>query len=153
MILVRIESMDDSAVGRGRIVRVSVCPCLGLERRDSGGRVGAQSFDHLFEHVVLCDPQPPVSNLERHMAVPEVIGDPTELGRIRASDLDHLLGLRDDFDDTAVFAFQAISAAERFTRWKKEPDFFARVECRAQAALLAELEGQDETLIGRFSCS
>lgn len=74
-----------------------------LERRLDGLRIGAQLFKHGLEHIVIEQAQPAVADLQRYMAVAEVIGGAGQLKRVAASDVKQLFRSGTNTYDTSVF--------------------------------------------------
>ena len=77
---------------------------LRLEWRFEGLRGGAQLFKHGLEHVVVEQAQPAIPNLQRHMAVAEVIGRACQFKGIGAGDVQQLFRPCAYTYDTSVFS-------------------------------------------------
>jgi len=110
---------------------------LRLKGRADRLRRRAQPFEHVLEHMVGRDAQESLADLHRHMPVAKVISGAREiLGRL-AGDMQNLLGLRDHFHYATVARDHQVAAAQDFSARQHQADFFAGVQFRSQAALLA----------------
>ena len=53
---------------------------FGLERRHRAADLRAKALEHPLQHVIVAEPQIPVTHFDRHMPVAEVIRDPGQRG-------------------------------------------------------------------------
>ena len=72
--------------------------------------------------MVAPDPQRLGRDLRRQMAIAEVPGQPDQMLRITALDLDQRLGGGDDLDQPAVLEHQRIAAAQRQRMFEVEQE-------------------------------
>ena len=94
-------------------VTARVRPTFGIERRLDLDDARAQPLHHRLDDVIAADAQAFWHDLGRQMAVAEMPGDPNQMQRIGAADLDQRLRGRDHFDQPSVFQHQRIAAAQR----------------------------------------
>jgi hypothetical protein len=138
------ELMDHTAV-RGRhiiemgmvmaIVRVlarmlPISTRLGFEWRVQVNHLQTQAFQHLLQHMVVGNAQPAFANLQRDMAIAEVIRSSRQFERGIAIGLQHFLILRDDFHDAAIGRDQQVAATQHFTTRQYHADFIAGFQLR-----------------------
>jgi len=96
-----------------RVTGARIGAAFGIERRLDLDHPRAQPLDHRLDDVIAPDPQAPGNDLRRQMAVAEVPGDPNQVVRIGASDLDQRLRRRDNFDQPVIVEHQRIAAPQR----------------------------------------
>jgi hypothetical protein len=125
-----------------------VSAALGLEGGFFDAHRQAQTAHHLVEHVVVQIAQPAVPNLQRHMAVAEMIGGAREGARVGASDRRDGFRCRSDFDHAPIGGAQQIAAAQDLSTRKHYTDLLAARETSAKAAATAQLEWQQQAGIG-----
>jgi hypothetical protein len=94
------------------LLRSFVGAAFGLERRIDHGHLGAQALEQRFYRRIAGEPQPPLQELHRHMAVAEVPGQARESGKIGRANLEQRLGFSDDLDQFAVVQHQRIVGAQ-----------------------------------------
>ena len=123
------------------VVSARVCARLRLERRLDVRHSGAQLADHFLEDMVLRDAQEIAADLDRHVAIAEVVRDLRQFLRF---DVQELLGLGDDLDYAPVGGGHQVAAAQDFAARQLEADLLARYQSRLQAALLPRLERQTQ---------
>jgi len=87
---------------------------LGLEGRMALDNPCAETFGKLSQHHIVGDPQPAFSDLQRYMAIAQMISNPDPLLRIVAHDVDHGFGLRAHTHDAAIFRNQQIAITQNF---------------------------------------
>ena len=113
-----------AVIMRGMIMsRLRIRPALGIERRLDLDDARAESLHHRLDDVIPADAQAFWHDLGRQMAVAEMPGDPDQMQRIGAPDLDQRLGGRDHLDQPAIFQHQRIAAAQRHRVFKIEQEF------------------------------
>jgi hypothetical protein len=88
-------------------------PTLRIERRLDLDHPAAKPTHHLLDDMIAPDPQAARRDLGRQMPVAEVPGDPHQMLRIAAADLDQRLRCCDHLDDATVFQQQGVAAAQR----------------------------------------
>jgi hypothetical protein len=118
MMVVRVIIMVMMAVVamivRDMIVsRLRIRPALGIERRLDLDDAGAQPLHHRLDDMIAPDAQTLRHDLGRQMAVAEMPGDPDQMQRIGAADLDQRLGGRDHLDQPVILQHQRVAAAQR----------------------------------------
>ena len=96
---------------------------FGIERRLDLDDARAQPLHHRLDDVIAADAQALRHDLRRQMAVAEMPGDPDQMQRIGAADLEQRLGGRDHLDQPAVFQHQRIAAAQRDGVFQIEQEF------------------------------
>ncbi len=122
-------------------------PASGSKGSSTGVDARAQALEHLLEHVVGREPQPPIAYLHRHVAVAEMVGGAGErLGRI-ARDVQERLGRRHDLDHAAVGGDDEVPAAKHRAARERHGDLLAGLEPRELPALLPPVEGEDEAAL------
>ena len=102
---VRLRFMRMAAGGIGA--------AFGIERRLDLDDAGAEPLHHRLDDMISANAQALRHNLRRQMTVAEVPGDPDQMMRIAALDLDQRLGCGNHLDQAAVFQHQRIAAAQR----------------------------------------
>jgi len=125
MVMVMIIVMVLTMIVRGMIMRAM---CVGVRRMRMARRIGAtfgierrldlddaraQSLDHRLDDVIPADAQALWHDLRRQMAVAEMPGDPNQMQRIGAADLDQRFGGRHHLDQPSILQHQRIAAAQR----------------------------------------
>ena len=125
MVMVITVVMVITMIMRGMIMRTM---CVGVRRMRMARRIGAafgierrldlddaraQSLDHRLDDVIPADAQALWHDLRRQMAVAEMPGDPNQMQRIGAADLDQRLRCRHHLDQPSIFQHQRIAAAQR----------------------------------------
>jgi len=85
---------------------------LRLERRIDGNHLGAEALQQRLYRRIGLEPEPALQNLNRHVAVAEVPGEPRERRQIGSTRLDQRLGLRHDLDKPAVVEHQRVVGAQ-----------------------------------------
>jgi len=120
------------------VVAGCVRPGFRFEGRFDVRDVCAERSDHLFEGVVLRDPQKFLAHLHRHVAIPEVVRDHCKGFRF---DVQKPLGHGNDLDHAAVGRGHEVAAAQDFAARQHHLDLFARGKPGLQPARLPRLEG------------
>jgi hypothetical protein len=95
-----------------RVAGLGIGAAFGIERRFDLDDARAQAFHHRLDHVVAADAQALRHDLRRQMTVAEMPGEPHQMLRIDAADLDQRLGCRDHLDHPAVFQHKSVAAAQ-----------------------------------------
>lgn len=84
-----------------------------IERRFDGDDARAEATHHFLDDVIAPDAQSLANDLGRQMTIAEMPGDPHQMLRIGAANLNERLGRRDDLDQPPVFQHQRIAATQR----------------------------------------
>ena len=129
---------------------VAVGAGLGLERRFDLRDARAELARHLLEHVVLGDAQEARPDLQRDVAVAEVVGNARKLGRF---DVQQLLGRGHDFYLAPVGRRHPVAATQYAAARQDERDLLAIISLRPQAAFLALLERQGQFQNRKYLCA
>ena len=114
--------MSVRGVGRMRMAR-RIGAAFGIERRFDLDDPRAQPLHHRLDDVIAADAQALRHDLRRQMAVAEMPGDPDQMMRIGALDLEQRLRRRDHFDQPAVFQHQRVAAAQCDGVFEVEQEF------------------------------
>jgi hypothetical protein len=100
-------------------------------------------FEHGLEYVVIEQAQPAIADLQRHMAVAQVIGGAGQFIGAGAGDVQQLFRAGAHAYDTSVFGLQAFAIVQwRLAALQKQADVFTLGTETAQAALAAGFEVQ-----------
>ena len=86
---------------------------FGIERRLDLDDARAKPLHHRLDDVIAPDTQTLGHDLCRQMPIAEVPGDPDQMMRVAAANLDQGLRRRDDFDQTSIVEHQRVAAAQR----------------------------------------
>src|SRR6185437_10971000 len=92
--------------------RSGIGATLGIERRLDLDDACAEPLHHRLDDVIPADAQSLRHELRRQMAVAEMPGDPDQVMRIAALDLEQRLGRRHHLDQPAVLEHQRVAAAQ-----------------------------------------
>jgi hypothetical protein len=125
-------------------VTAAISAGLRLERCLHGLKRRAQPLQHLLEHMVGCDAQEAISDLHRDMPVAQMVGRPGDVLWGLAGDVKHLLGLRHDFDYTAIACNDKVAAAQDVAARQHQRDLLAGSQVGAKPALLPRIERELE---------
>ena len=137
-----------TAIVRG--MRGGIGAAFGIERRLDLDDAGAQPFHHVLDDVIAADAQVAARDLRRQMPVAEMPGDPYQMRRIGASDLQQRLGRCDHFDQPAVFQHQRVAAAKRDGILQVEQEFEAARAGHRHPPPMAIVEVEHHGIGGRF---
>src|SRR6202012_6300171 len=74
---------------------------FGIERRLDFDHAGAEPFDHRLDDVIAANAQTPWHDLRRQVTIAEMPGDPDQVMRIAATNLDQRLRRGDHLDQTS----------------------------------------------------
>jgi hypothetical protein len=96
---------------------------FGVERRLDLDHARAKTLDHRLDDMIAPDPQPLGHDLGRQMPVAEMPGDPDQMMRVGAPDLEQRLRRRDHFDQPAIVEHQRVAAAQRDGIFEVEQEF------------------------------
>jgi hypothetical protein len=122
---------------------------LGLEGSLEHAHGKPELLHQAVEHVVVLVRQPPWLNLQRHVAIAQVVSGAREQVAIGALDRRQQLGARSHLDDQlAIAAGQPIAVFQRQTAVEQQPYLQPAVEARAQPGPSPQLEGERERLQG-----
>ena len=92
--------------------RAGVSTAFGIERRLDLDDAGAEPLHHRLDDVIPADAQPLRHQLRRQMAIAEMPGDPDQMMRVAALDLQQRLGRRHHLDQPPVLQHQRVAAAQ-----------------------------------------
>ena len=104
-------------------VTARIGAAFGIERRLDLDDPRAQPLHHRLDDVIAANAQALRHDLCRQMAVAEMPGDPNQMQRIGAADLEQRLGGRHHLDQPSVFQHQRIAAAQRDGVFQIEQEF------------------------------
>ena len=110
-------------VRRVRMTAAGIGAAFRIERRFDLDHAGAQPPDHRLDHVIAPDPQGFCHDLGRQMPVAEMPGDPDQMVRVGAPDLDQRLRCGDHLDQPAVVEHQRVAASQRDRVFEVEQKF------------------------------
>ena len=110
-------------VRRVRVAAFGIGAAFGIERRFDLDHARAQSLHHRLDDMVAPDPQAARGDLRRQMAVAEMPGDPDQMLRISAADLDQRLRRRDNLNQPGIVEHQRVAAAQRDGIFQVEQEF------------------------------
>jgi len=150
VVIVIVMVVVDLAAVAHLVVLVAVGAGLGLERRLDVRDARAELARHLLEHVVFGDAQEARPDLQRHVAIAQMVCDARQLGRL---DVQELLQRGDDLDLAPVGRGDAITVAQHPAARQDERDLFAVVRLRAQPAFLAQLEWKGKFQNRKYLCA
>ena len=85
------------------VMATAIGAVFRLERRFKGFGGGAQLIEHGLEHVVIEQAQPAIPDLQRDVAIAQVIGRAGQFKGAGAGDVQQLFRARADAYDTSVF--------------------------------------------------
>jgi hypothetical protein len=77
-----------TALGHMGVAAAGIGAAFGIERRIDLDHAGAEPLHHRLDDVIAPDPQALGHDLRRQMAVAEMPGDPNQMVRVGASDLE-----------------------------------------------------------------
>jgi hypothetical protein len=110
-------------VRRVRVAAFGIGAAFGIKGRFDLDHARAQSLHHCLDDMVAPDAQAARGDLGRQMAVAEMPGDPDQMLRIGAANLDQRLRRRDDLDQPAIVEHQRIAAAQHGGVFQIEQEF------------------------------
>jgi hypothetical protein len=117
-----VVSMGSAAVGAG----------LRLEWRLHGAHSKPQPAHHRIQHMVMQPAQPPRLDLQRHMAVAEMVGGSCEQERIIGFGTRDQLNRRMNPDHLTAFITQEVTVTQGFAARQQDANLAAVVESSAQ---------------------
>jgi len=129
------------AVVMTSVGRRKVGAAFGIERRLDGGHFCAEPREQRLDRGVAPHTQPVREQLNRHMPVAEMPGEPRERGQVLRARLDERLRLGDHLDQGAVVEQQQIAHAQR--------DLFDEVESKARPLHAGRAAVRRPALLGR----
>jgi len=121
---------------------------LGLEARADRAHGPAQPLDHGPQHMVGEQPQPAGANLQRHMAIADVIRDACQGHGIGGSNLEEFFGRGLHCHHAPVVEQQAVAVAQQGTGGQIDTDLLATEQGGTETRTLALLEGQFDDHVG-----
>jgi hypothetical protein len=84
-----------------------------VERRLDLEDTDAKALHHLLDHVIAANPQMSAGNLDRQVSVAEMPGDPHQLPRVGAANLDQRFWRSNNFNQSTIFEHERVTAAQR----------------------------------------
>ena len=123
---------------------------FGIERRFDLDDACAQPLHHRLDHMIAADAQALGHQLCRQMAVAEMPGDPDQVMRIGALDLEQRLGRGDHLDQPAVLEHQRVTAAKRDGILKVEQKLQSTRARHRHAAAMPVIEIEHDSVGRRF---
>jgi hypothetical protein len=132
--------VDPAAVAH-LVVLVTIRAGFGLERRLDVRDARAELARQLLKHVVFGDAQKALPDLERHVAVAEVVGNAR---KVLGFYVQQPFRRSDDLDLASVGRLHALTAAQHPAARQDERDLLAVIELGAQTAFLPQFERQRE---------
>ena len=106
--------------------------------------VQAELNQHVVQHIVALVTQPVRTDLQRHVAVTEVITGAGEQSCIMSVRAGHFFRRGDDLINLAGLAGQQAAITQHFAAFDKNADFCAACRCCSQSALFSFVEGQGD---------
>ena len=152
----RIEHMDAPAMPLIIMLMVHMAVAISTRLRlkafTDPMHMAAEPFDHRLQHMVGQQPQPAGPDLNRHMAIADVIRDPGQLQRIVGMHFEQVFGGRLDCDHTAIGQQQSIAVAQQRAGGQVNTDGLARQQLGSESGAFTLLEGQFDHLVGGTPC-
>ena len=125
----------------------AIGPSLGLERRLLVANLHAQAFKHMLQHMVLLQQDPANADLQRNMAIAEVIGGAHQIALILRGDQGNRFLRRDDLDDPPIRRAQPVAAAQHRPAFDRQRRLGPRFERHPQPAFLPPVEWQNQPVV------
>jgi len=94
------------------LLRGFVGAAFRLERRVDRNHLGAERLQQRLDRRISGEPQPPLQDLHRDMAVAEMPGEPRQHGKIAGTNLDQRFRLGHDLDQSAIVEHQCVVGAQ-----------------------------------------
>ncbi|GAA3949640.1 hypothetical protein GCM10022278_06010 [Allohahella marinimesophila] len=145
VVVVMIVGMVSVPISRG--VR-AIGARLRVERHFHQRSGQAEAFHHFSQHMVWCQPQPAMADLQGHMTVTEVIAATRQQMHIRGGGLNDLLWPGDHLDHEAIIVGEAFAACQYSASLRKQTDLDPSVSDGPEAAFLALIEVQLQSVGG-----
>lgn len=124
------------------------CTGFRIESRIERHHLRAKPAQHFFKDMIAPDTDTISDDLHIRVAVAEMPGQPHEFARRRGSDLDKFFRLAADAHDRAVFQYKTVAVAQRHRLVEIEQDFRALLAREHNAATLAVIGIEDNTVDG-----
>src|SRR6478735_4723014 len=147
MVMVMVMVMAVRLTVRMLVARIGAA--LGLEWQGLDAHPQAQAAQHVIEHMVVQETQHADPNLQRHIAVAQMVGRARQQLRVGAGHHRQQFRRCRHGNDTSIIGQQPVAAAQHRAALENEASLLAAVQHAAQPALLPQLEGQRE-LLRRF---
>jgi hypothetical protein len=106
-----------------RMTIAGIGATFGIERRLDFDHARSQPFDHRLDDVIAPDPQAFRHDLRRQMTIAEVPGDPNQVMRVGALDLDQRLRRGDDLNQPTIVQHQRVPASQHNGAFQIEQKF------------------------------
>ncbi len=156
MLVPCIEYMDAPAMPLIIVLMVHMAVTigtrLGLKAFADPMHMAAEPLDHRLQHMVGQQSQPAGTDLNRHMAIADVIRDPGQLQGIVCMHFEQVLRCSLDGHHTAIAQQQAITMAQQGAGGQVNTDGLARQQRGTESRPFAVLKGEFDHLIGGTSC-
>jgi hypothetical protein len=107
----------------GVMVAAGIGATFRIERRLDFDHARAQPLHHRLDDMIAADPKPLRHDLRRQVTVAEMPGDPDQMVRIAAANLDQRLSRGHYLDQASIFEHQRISAAQRNRGFEIKQEF------------------------------
>lgn len=130
------------------VAAMTIGAAFWIERLVDQFDASVEPADHSLKNMVVLQPQPAFTDLYRHMAIAQMVGDPHESGGRWCTDMD------ERFDRCAhsnVFtgcAGDDVPISQNGAAWQVDtdglPGEFARIDGQAQSRFLSPFEGQSD---------
>ena len=120
------------------VMPAAVGAMFWLERRFNGFGSRAQLIEHGLEDVIVEQAQPAITDLQRHVAVAQVIGGAGQLKGVGAGDVQQFFGAGAHAHDAPVLRLQKVTVTQRrLATLKEQANVFAFMAKAAQATFAA----------------
>lgn len=130
------------------VAAMTIGAAFWIERLVDQFDAAVEPAHHTFKNMVVLQPQPAFTDLYRHMAIAQMVGDPHESGGRWCTDMD------ERFDRCAhpnVFtgcAGDDVPISQNGAAWQVDtnglPGEFARIDGQAQSRFLSPFKGQSD---------
>lgn len=125
----------------------AICARFRLERRMLVHYFHAQAKQHFLEHMILLQPQPTFPDLQRNMAIAEMIGGAHQPDRCICRHTHDGFISGDNPYHASIAGKQAITATQDGASFQKQARFLTGFQPDPQPAFLAAIKGQDQFVI------
>lgn len=148
----RIEHVNATAVSLIVVLMVHMAVPVGtrfgLEAGADRPHGRAQALDHCPQHMIGQQPQPARADLQRHVAIADVIRDASQCHGIGGANLKELFRRGLHRHHPTVVEQQAVAVTQQGASGQVNTDLFATEQGGAKAGTLALLEGQFDDRVG-----
>src|SRR6188768_3190283 len=119
-----------------RMLVARIGPALGLEGQGLDAHLQAQAAQHVIEHMIVQETQHAGPNLQRHMAVAQVVGRACQQLRVGAGHHRQQFRRCRHGNDASIIGQQPVAAAQHRAALENEASLLAADQHAAQPALL-----------------